>query len=69
MKNKKVFSFILSLSMVFGTLGAVPAHAGGSVSLNTNHKFIDIAHHGNTYVAMTKNNDLSAGFREYCFHE
>ena len=60
MKNKKVFSFILSLSMVFGTLGAVPAHAGGSVNVHANHKFIDIAHHGNTYVAMTKNNNLSA---------
>lgn len=55
MKNKKVFSFILSLSMVFGTLGAVPAHAGGSASIHEKHKFIDIAHHGNTYVAMTKN--------------
>ncbi len=55
MKNKKVFSFILSLSMVFGTLGAVPAYAGGSASIHEKHKFIDIAHHGNTYVAMTKN--------------
>lgn len=60
MKNKKVFSFILSLSMVFGTLGAVPAHAGGIENLHSDHKFIDIAHHGNTYVAMTKNSALSA---------
>lgn len=59
MKNKKVFSFILSLSMVFGTLGAVPAHAGGIKNLHSDHKFIDIAHHGNTYVAMTKNSALS----------
>lgn len=59
MKNKKVFSFILSLSMVFGTLGAVPAHAEGSVSLDTDYQFIDIAHHGNTYVAMAKNSTLT----------
>lgn len=59
MKNKKVFSFILSLSMVFGTLGAVPAHAGGSVSLDEGQSFIDIAHHGNTYVAMSKSSDLT----------
>ena len=60
MKNKKVFSFILSLSMVFGTLGAVPAHAGGSVSLDEGYQFIDIAHHGDTYVAMAKNSALTA---------
>ena len=60
MKNKKVFSFILSLSMVFGTLGAVPAHAGGSVSLDEGQSFIDIAHHGDTYVAMAKNSTLTA---------
>ena len=60
MKMKKVLSFILSLSTALGALGAVPAQAAGSISLNANHKFIDIAHHGDTYVAMTKNNDFSA---------
>lgn len=60
MKNKKVISLVLSLSAIFGTFGAVPAKAGGSISLNANHNFIDIAHHGNTYVAMTKNSALSA---------
>ena len=59
MKNKKVFSFILSLSMVFGTLGAAPTHAEGSVSLDTDYQFIDIAHHGDTYVAMAKNSNLT----------
>ena len=60
MKKKKVLSFILSLSTALGAVGAVPAQAAGSISLNANHKFIDIAHHGNTYVAMTKNSNLSA---------
>lgn len=59
MKKKKVLSFILMLSTALGAVGAVPAHAAGSIKLNANHKFIDIAHHGNTYVAMTKNDAFS----------
>ena len=56
MKMKKVLSFILSLSTALGALGAVPAQAAGSTSPDiTGHNFIDIAHNGNTYVAMSKN--------------
>ncbi len=55
MKMKKVLSFILSLSTALGALGAVPAQAAGSTSPDiTGHNFIDIAHNGNTYVAMSK---------------
>lgn len=54
MKMKKVLSFILSLSTALGALGAMPAQAAGSMPDITGHNFIDIAHHGNTYVAMSK---------------
>ena len=54
MKMKKVLSFILSLSTALGALGAVPAQAAGSMPDITGHNFIDIAHNGNTYVAMSK---------------
>lgn len=56
MKNKKVISIILSLSAVFSAFGAVPASAESDFSIATGYEFVDIAHKGDTYVAMAKDN-------------
>lgn len=59
MKKQKVISAIVSAATVLGGIGIVPVSAAGTNPIHANHTFIDIAHNGNTYVAMTKNADLS----------
>ena len=56
MKNKKVISIILSLSAVFSAFGAVPASAESDFTIASGYQFVDIAHKGDTYVAMAKDN-------------
>ena len=60
MKNQKVISAIVSIAAAFGGLGIVPVSAEGTNPIHQNHTFIDIAHNGNTFVAMTKNADYTA---------
>lgn len=60
MKKQKVISAIVSIAAAFGGLGIVPVSAAGTNPIHQNHTFIDIAHNGNTFVAMTKNADYTA---------
>ncbi len=60
MKKQKVISAIVSVAAAFGGLGIVPVSAAGTNPIHQNHTFIDIAHNGNTFVAMTKNADYTA---------
>lgn len=65
MKNKKVISIILSLSAMFSAFGAVPASAESNFSIATGYEFVDIAHKGNTYVAMAKKSETNNGAKLY----
>lgn len=65
MKNKKVISIILSLSAMFSAFGAVSASAEGGFSIATGYEFVDIAHKGDTYVAMAKKSETNNGAKLY----
>lgn len=54
MKKQKVISVIVSAAAALGGLGAVPVSAAGGFEMPENYQFVDIAHHGDTYVAMAK---------------
>ena len=56
MKKQKVISVIVSAAAALGGLGAVPVSAAGGFEMPENYQFVDIAHHGDTYVAMVKEN-------------
>ena len=58
MKKQKVISVIVSAAAALGGIGAVPVSAAGTNPVHVNHTFIDIAHNGDTFVAMTKNANL-----------
>lgn len=71
MKKQKVISAIVSVAAAFGGLGIVPVSAAevpgageGSISLYEGYQFVDIAHNGDTYVAMAKDSSM-AGSRLY----
>lgn len=55
MKKQKVISAIVSVAAAFGGLGIVPVSAADEFKIADGYQFVDIAHSGDTYVALAKN--------------
>ena len=55
MKKNKVISLLVSMAMLFGGMTALPVKAAEEQTvLPSGYTFTDIAHNGDTYVAMAK---------------
>lgn len=65
MKKQKVISAIVSVAAAFGGLGIVPVSAADEFKIADGYQFVDIAHSGDTYVALAKNSSGWAAAKLY----